>query len=381
MKTSLRLVLTVVLVEALAQAALSGLLWLGQEERVRQEATESARHALGLLAVVAGAPLAAGDDASLQALVRELDTPEREGMHWVAVVDGAGRVRAHTDPSRVGEQDGAEDGLGPLAAAAMLGELVDEEYPSEVRVALPVGEPAVGAVVCAVSREAMHREVGRQQRIMLGTSAIVAGATAVSVALALWWGVINPLSHLADEARRDGLTGLFNHRAFQEHLRRELNQAKRVGRPLALLMVDVDHFKSYNDTYGHPAGDAVLRQVAEILRAHVRGADLVARYGGEEFTLLLPGTGTTMGRAVAEKLCRAVAERTFVGARSSQPTGRLTVSIGVASWPEDASEPAALLDLADRALYAAKRSGRACVVTAAEAKALRGTREQDKTEV
>lgn len=174
------------------------------------------------------------------------------------------------------------------------------------------------------------------------------------------------LARLADQANTDGLTGLLNHRRFQEKLTLELQRCLRQEHPLSVLMIDVDHFKSYNDYHGHPRGDHVLREVASIFKQSLRDLDLVARYGGEEFAVVLLDTPAGAAALVAEKLRAAVEEYPFPGAELSQPLGRLTISVGVASFPEDGLSPVEILDAADRALYRAKDRGRNGVVSAGE---------------
>jgi len=158
---------------------------------------------------------------------------------------------------------------------------------------------------------------------------------------------------LAELARRDGLTGVFNRRAFEEMLQREWLASRLASRALALLLVDVDHFKQFNDRYGHGAGDDCLRAVAAALQEDLPPAGLVARYGGEEFALLLPGATPAAARAFAERLCAAV--RRLAVAHEANPHGRVTVSVGAAVG---GASPAELLAQADRALYAAKHGGR-----------------------
>ncbi len=152
-------------------------------------------------------------------------------------------------------------------------------------------------------------------------------------------------------ATTDGLTGLPNHRRFQEQLAIEIARNSRSQLPLSLLMIDVDHFKRLNDQHGHPAGDEALRGVATNLRTGRRKTDLVARYGGEEFAILLSDTSKAAATAVAERICAEV-----------RAQGVVTISIGVASCPSDANDPATLVAKADEALYAAKRHGRDRVV-------------------
>lgn len=156
---------------------------------------------------------------------------------------------------------------------------------------------------------------------------------------------------LARQATTDALTGLTNHRAFQDALRNMCDAASRTDAPLALLMIDVDHFKTYNDTYGHPAGDQVLNGIGSLLLAASRKSDTPARYGGEEFAMLLPGTDVIEAVAFAEQLRQAVENKKF-----GQKT--VTVSIGVAVRPLHATESRSLLCAADNALYNAKRYGR-----------------------
>jgi diguanylate cyclase (GGDEF)-like protein len=162
---------------------------------------------------------------------------------------------------------------------------------------------------------------------------------------------------LARLAETDGLTGLHNHRSLQEHLQREIERSRRNRLPVSLLMIDVDHFKQYNDRHGHPAGDEVLRQLARLMDGDRRANDLCARYGGEEFVMVLVDTEKSTAVTMAERLRRHVAEHDFPHA-DTQPGGRLAISVGVAAYPADATSAAALVEAADKALYQAKRLGR-----------------------
>jgi two-component system, cell cycle response regulator len=173
-------------------------------------------------------------------------------------------------------------------------------------------------------------------------------------------------ARLAQLAVTDGLTGVYNHRHFHERLALEVERSGRNGLPLALFMIDVDHFKNYNDRHGHPAGDEVLRQVARVLADGRRVNDFVARYGGEEFAVVLVDTPKLGAAQVADKLRQRIAEFPFAHA-GDQPGGAITVSVGVASFPEDASTPEALVRAADAALYRAKTAGRNRVVLAGKA--------------
>lgn len=158
-------------------------------------------------------------------------------------------------------------------------------------------------------------------------------------------------------ATTDGLTGLRNHRFFQEALKLEVKKSQRHSRPVTICMVDVDHFKHFNDTHGHPAGDEVLRTLATTLEQRLRTTDIVARYGGEEFSLILLDTDPADGEKTANELVQVIRETNFDG-EGTQPMGRVTISVGVATFPDDADSPAELLSRADAALYASKHSGR-----------------------
>jgi diguanylate cyclase (GGDEF)-like protein len=167
--------------------------------------------------------------------------------------------------------------------------------------------------------------------------------------------------HLEELASLDGLTGLANRRGFDRKLEEEWQQAAQQGEPLALMMIDIDHFKLFNDRYGHVRGDACLRAVGETLSlVTLDDAVLVARYGGEEFALLLPGLHVEHATALADEARRAIEDLLITHAESSR--GHVTISIGVDSMVPRPDQPAAdLVEAADRALYAAKRRGRNAV--------------------
>ena len=185
---------------------------------------------------------------------------------------------------------------------------------------------------------------------------------------ALMWGALGPLIGLTVQglvedrsqlvrqlhqlARTDALTGLPNRRAWNEELPREVARAQRSGQPLCVAILDLDHFKAFNDTRGHPAGDKLLEEAAAAWRENARPSDFIARYGGEEFALLLPDCPQSAANAVVERFRRAT-------------PGTQTSSAGVACWNGVAS-PEALVGLADAALYAAKSAGRDRVVVATE---------------
>lgn len=168
---------------------------------------------------------------------------------------------------------------------------------------------------------------------------------------------------LALQSLEDELTRIPNRRCFNSILRREWGRCLRLGSPLSLLMLDIDHFKEYNDTYGHLAGDNCLMRVAEVLKATVhRSTDLISRYGGEEFTVLLPDTGLDGARCMAQKLRRNI-EKLGIQHQTSKVSDKLTVSVGIGLADPHAAginnlNEACMVSAADQALYAAKNNGR-----------------------
>lgn len=173
---------------------------------------------------------------------------------------------------------------------------------------------------------------------------------------------LNLREKLERQSIRDGLTGMFNRSFMEVALERELHRAGRQRRELAVMMVDIDHFKQFNDTFGHEAGDVVLREVAENLRLGVRSEDIACRFGGEEFVVILPEISTGAALERAELLRQKVEE--LVLRYHGQPLRQVTISIGVAIYPQNAESPDELLRWADRAMYTAKHRGRNRVVQA-----------------
>jgi diguanylate cyclase (GGDEF)-like protein len=166
---------------------------------------------------------------------------------------------------------------------------------------------------------------------------------------------------LRNQSIRDPLTGLFNRRYLDESFELEFARVKRSGQPLGVIMADVDHFKRFNDSFGHEAGDAVLKQFAEILRRSARSGDIICRFGGEEFVMVLPGSESAVARQVADRIRRDVAACEFT--QNGRGLGKVTVSLGIADYPAAGRSPAALMAAADQALYAAKAAGRNQVET------------------
>jgi diguanylate cyclase (GGDEF)-like protein len=158
----------------------------------------------------------------------------------------------------------------------------------------------------------------------------------------------------------DQLTGLYNHRMFYSTLKNEIMRARRYGRPASLLMIDIDHFKRINDSYGHLAGDRVLERIGRLLKENLRAECSTCRYGGEEFAVILPEIGMEAAFTTAERLREIVAQTSFDNGTPDEI--KITVSIGVSAFPESAAAVDELTSAADAALYAAKDAGRNRVV-------------------
>jgi diguanylate cyclase (GGDEF)-like protein/PAS domain S-box-containing protein len=167
---------------------------------------------------------------------------------------------------------------------------------------------------------------------------------------------------LRTQSVRDALTGLYNRRYLEETLEREVRRAARAAQSLGFLMIDLDHFKNFNDTYGHDAGDAVLRETALFLAKGIRAEDFVCRFGGEEFVVILPTADLESSRARGERLRLKMRELTIM--YQGKSLGMVTISVGVAAFPEHGTSPKELMAAADAALYQAKRGGRDLVVVA-----------------
>lgn len=159
---------------------------------------------------------------------------------------------------------------------------------------------------------------------------------------------------LETEATTDGLTGLYNYRYFMDALRREIKRAGRFGEPFAVVMLDVDNLKEYNDANGHLGGSSALCEVGHLLKADAREIDIVAKYGGDEFSLILPNTDIQGSIVFAERLLRRISAHAFEG----DPRRRLSISAGIAIYPHDGDSPRGLLGKADERLYEAKAAGR-----------------------
>ena len=171
------------------------------------------------------------------------------------------------------------------------------------------------------------------------------------------------LEFVRREALTDGLTGLANRKSFDEHLAETAAEARESGKSFALMMVDIDHFKSFNDNFGHQVGDQVLRLVARTLKDGLKGRDFAARYGGEEFAIILPETALPSALVVGNALRQAIAMKDVINRTSGDVLGRITMSIGVAEFAYEQNLED-LVSRADAALYTAKNNGRNQVAAA-----------------
>jgi diguanylate cyclase (GGDEF)-like protein len=208
---------------------------------------------------------------------------------------------------------------------------------------LPMRDSARGALVF------FSREPRAFTGYMIRVSGILADLAAVSIHNALLY------QDMEKRAVTDGLTGLTNHRCFQERLADEIERADRLGNRIALVLLDIDRFKSINDAYGHPVGDEVLKSVADLLKSSIRKVDTAARYGGEEFALILVGTDDKGAKQFAERVRKQTSRLMF---HASGKEFRVSISLGVAVYPGDARSKQSLIETADQALYYAKQSGR-----------------------
>ncbi len=287
------------------------------------------------------------------ALVRwdsEADTGE---LHFAT--DGTGlRVPSPLDPGSVvaeacrsGVLQVLEDSRGAASGQAMYGVArVIREPGSTAIIPLNKDGRVLGALVLEAEEPGSLTQEDTRPLTVLG--AVVAGS------LELAW----QFAEVDRRARTDALTGLWNRMHFGEQLQRTLAEADRYGHPVSLVLVDIDHFKSVNDTWGHEAGDTVLKQVARVLQDGVRGVDICVRYGGEEIALLLAQTESARAVEVAERLRARIAA---LRVRHNGAEIPVTASFGVATYPETVKVRDQLFPSSDKALYIAKHAGRNCV--------------------
>ncbi|MDZ4179671.1 MAG: sensor domain-containing diguanylate cyclase [Coriobacteriia bacterium] len=220
-----------------------------------------------------------------------------------------------------------------------------EDIRSQAAVSLRTGDQVIGVMAIGSStyREMTPAETERLQ--------VIGNQSSLSLQNALLHEELERLS------ATDRLTDLYNHGYLQQRLEEEFGRAERFGHTLSLIMLDIDNFKEFNDTYGHPRGDRVLQMVSSIIRSNLREIDVAARYGGEEFVIVLPETDAAGARHVAERIREGVEAAEFIGAEDIAPIHR-SISVGVAAVPDHADSPGSLIEAADRAMYAAKREGK-----------------------
>lgn len=391
-----------------------------QAEALRDDAEDDAEDVLRALAGPCAVPLATRQVEQLDRVFAsfELETEDgRRDIQEIAVLDAEGYVAAHTDPAKFGRKLQDSFTLKARAADGPFTREVDGRLYVSLPI---VSGLRWGTVTAIVSLERVQQQVSELRRDVLLSGFFVAVLVATTLYGLLSILALQPLGNLTgvvqrlssgdltaraptlarqDEiallttgfnemaaqiqgytrsledqvaartaelvranaelerlARTDGLTGLANHRSLQEALAAEVARAHRYRQPLSLLMIDVDHFKVYNDTNGHPEGDEVLRRIAKVLEDRLRGTDLAARYGGEEFAVILPSTDAVAAEKVAAGLVEAVRAESFQGGQT-QPLGRVTISAGGAQLEPEES-PDGLLVRADTQLYAAKSGGR-----------------------
>ena len=248
------------------------------------------------------------------------------------------------------------------------GRLHKVENPQETLCCPHVAEAVPGGYLCVPliaqgeTLGVLHLRPGPPAEAQTPELAAVKDQLALTVAedLALALANLRLRETLRSQAIRDSLTGLFNRRYLEETMERELNRVKRQGIPLGVIMMDLDHFKQYNDTFGHSAGDELLSALGILLKSHIRGEDIACRYGGEEFLLILPGASMEIALERAESLRQAVKEmhQHYPGLK---PT---SLSLGVAVYPDHGDTGLQLIQSADAALYRAKKAGRDRVVAA-----------------
>jgi len=249
---------------------------------------------------------------------------------------------------RTGVAVSISDATAPTACECKLGVPPEGSY-----LCLPM--IATGEVIGLVNLQARRPGDFTSDRVRLAQAYVGVAATALSS--------IRLLALARERALRDGLTGVYNRRFLEELFPKQLALARRTSRPLSVLMLDLDHFKAFNDTYGHDVGDRVLCAFVRILQEEARTSDSVVRYGGEEFLMLLPETDEQGAAAFAERIRAAVERRAFADL-GAQNGISLRCSIGVSSTVAHGDSPSELILAADRALYLAKQQGRNRVVVA-----------------
>lgn len=292
-----------------------------------------------------------------EAFVITLLDEANQMIEAVYLIDRAGRARGERIPANCGlsgqviasgislcikdvlEETGSRAGM-PLDSVHF-GD--DEEVRSVLAVPMHLGGKVIGMLSAQSYQPYTYTPEDQYLLEMLAAYA------AIALENALLFGEVQRL------AITDSITGIFNHRHLFELARREFTRARRFGRPLSMIMLDIDHFKPVNDTYGHPTGDQVLHSLAHFLQGKIREVDILARYGGEEFTIILPETDLAAAYLLAERLRKEVAAQAFA---TDKADIRITISIGVTTLTEETPDLAALVSCVDSAMYDAKHDGR-----------------------
>jgi diguanylate cyclase (GGDEF)-like protein len=310
---------------------------------IREERTLLSAYLLnvmGLLAVEVGAVLldTPGEGCGLEpVLTRGISNETARHLARLLAQDGENALSS-SHPVRLARNGGARPtGLFEQIACAV-----------GVEVAMPLHHRDDRLGVVLLGKGDQRVSISNAELEMLGLLSNLVATALTNVRM---------YQRLEQISQTDGLTGLYNRRHFQTLLRNEVSRAQRFGRRVSLALLDVDHFKNYNDTLGHLAGDELLRILSRVLQESVRCTDFVARYGGEEFCVILPEVDREGARSFCERLRNRIAEHPFPQ-RACQPGGRVTVSIGCSTYPDDACSPEELLANADKAVYEAKGLGR-----------------------
>jgi len=355
----------------LAATALTGVLMVWRlQDSFEAEVENRARVLLAAVSVPCGSALASNRVEELDFLISEFRArmADSADVAEVAVLDNRLRVVGHTDPAMYGrlldDAFSVESGTAAGAVIRVQGEGESREMLASMPLATSVGGlPGIrwGTLTARLRLSKVDEEL---RRVLLDNVALMVVLATLSGLLLFVLSerlVLKPIAKLNEKleglVRTDALTGLWNRRHLTENLGLHFALARRGNRKLAFAMLDVDHFKTYNDTYGHPAGDEVLKSLAEILRERVRQTDIACRYGGEEFAILFPDTGSASAYKVCEELRQKMQGAVFPGAKEGDEV-QVTASVGVAELSGEMSDPSELVRLADKALYAAKQAGR-----------------------
>lgn len=236
--------------------------------------------------------------------------------------------------------------------------LAERDVSWHVCIPLAADSDAIG-VLCLQAAEDMSAESAERR---YGTPERLQFYETVAEALSMALSNIKLCEKLQHQALRDPLTGLYNRRYMLDALERELALAKRNDHPVSVIMLDIDRFKTFNDTFGHDAGDTVIAAAADVMTNAVRQSDFVCRYGGEEFMVVLPQASPAAAAGIAERIRRGIENLAII--HQGQSVGRVAISAGVAGYPDIDSDHEGLVEAADQALYRSKRNGRNCVTLA-----------------